>query len=102
MRRTCSERGYRTVQPPNNLEPNTPHQNYFHSKIYYDPAQPRSRAAAVALQQLMQPADVAKLPRRQWLVSLDPGSMLMVVLGSTFHGDIAQPVVTQAPKHERS
>jgi len=95
-----AERGYRTVQPPNNLEPNTPHQNYFHSKIYYDPAQPRSRAAAVALQQLMQPADVAKLPRRQWLVSLDPGSMLMVVLGSTFHGDIAQPVVTQAPKHE--
>ena len=95
-----AQRGYKAVQPPNNLEPNTPHQNFFHSKIYYDPAQPRSKAAAQALAQLMEPADVAKLPRRAWLLSLDPGSMLMVVLGSTFHGGIAQPVVTQAPKHE--
>jgi len=97
-----AQRGYRTVQPPNNLEPNVPqgHQNYFHTKIYYDPAQPRSKAAALALQQLVEPADVAKLPRTPWLLSLDPGSMLMVVLGTTFHGDVAQPVVTQAPKHE--
>jgi LCP family protein required for cell wall assembly len=94
------QRGYRTVPPPNNLEPNTPSQNYFHSKIYYDPAQPRAKAAATALQSLMQPADVVKLPRAPWLLSLDPGSMLMVVLGSTFHGDIAQPVVTQTPKHQ--
>ncbi len=97
-----SQRGYRTVEPPNNLDPNVPARlrNYFHSKIYYDPAQPRSKAAALALQQLMEPADVAKLPRTPWLLSLDPGSMLMVVLGTTFHGTIAQPVVTQAPKHE--
>ena len=33
-------------------------QNYFHTKIYYDPAQRRSKAAAAALQNLMQPADV--------------------------------------------
>jgi LCP family protein required for cell wall assembly len=95
-----AQRGYRTVPPPNNLEPNTPTQSYFHSKIYYDPAQVGSKAAATALQSLMQPADVAKLPRTSWLLSLDPGSMLIVVLGSTFHGDIAQPVVTQVPKHE--
>jgi LCP family protein required for cell wall assembly len=97
-----AQRGYRTVQPPNNLEPNVPQgkQNYFHTKIYYDPAQPRSQTAAVALQQLMEPADVAKLPRTPWLLSLDPGSMLMVILGTTFHGDIAQPVVAQAPKHQ--
>jgi LCP family protein required for cell wall assembly len=94
------QRGYKTVPPPNNLEPNTPGQNYFHSKIYYDAAQTGSRAAAVALQNLMQPADVQKLPRKPWLLSLDPGSMLMVVLGSTFHGEIAQPVVTQVPQHQ--
>ena len=94
------QQGYQTVPPPNNLEPNTPTQNYFHTKIYYDPSQPRSRAAAAALQQLVQPADVARLPRRTWLLSLDPGSMLMVVLGSTFHGTIAEPPVTEAPRHE--
>jgi LCP family protein required for cell wall assembly len=95
------QRGYKAVPPPNNLEPNTPAgtQNYFHSKIYYDAAQPRAKAAAVALQTLMQPADIAPLPRKAWLISLDPGSMLMVVLGSTFHGDIAVPQVSTPPKH---
>jgi LCP family protein required for cell wall assembly len=96
-----AQRGYRTAQPPNNLEPNTPTgtQNYFHTKIYYDPSQPKSRAAAVALQNLMQPADIAKLPRASWLLSLDPGSMLMVIVGSTFHGTIAQAPVSQTPVH---
>jgi hypothetical protein len=96
-----SQRGYKTVQPPNNLEPNTPTgtQNYFHTKIYYDPSQPRSHAAAVALQNLMQPADVAKLPRTSWLLNLDPGSMLMVIVGSTFHGTIAEAPVVQTPVH---
>jgi LCP family protein required for cell wall assembly len=96
------QHGYKTIPPPSNLEPNTPpgKQNYFHTRIYYDPAQPRSKAAAEALQALMQPADVAKLPRTAWLLSLDPGSMLMVILGSTFHGQIATPTVTAAPKHQ--
>lgn len=96
-----SQRGYKTVQPPNNLEPNTPTgtQNYFHTVIYYDASQPKSRAAAVALQNLMQPADVKKLPRTSWLLNLDPGSMLMVILGSTFHGTIAEAPVVQVPVH---
>jgi hypothetical protein len=43
---------------------------------------------------------VAKLPRRPKLLSLDPGSMLMVVLGTAFHGDI-QPLSQQTtPKHQ--
>ncbi|HEY2325996.1 MAG TPA: LCP family protein [Gaiellaceae bacterium] len=94
-----SQRGYRTVQPPNNLEPNTPTQNYFHTRIYYDASQPKSHAAAVALQNLMQPADIVKLPRTTWLLNLDPGSMLMVVVGSTFHGTIAEAPVVQTPVH---
>jgi hypothetical protein len=96
------QRGYKAVPPPNNLEPNIPQgmQSFFHSKIYYDPAQTGSKAAATALQNLMQPADVVKMPRTPWLLSLDPGSMLMVVLGTTFHGDVAQPTVTATPKHE--
>jgi LCP family protein required for cell wall assembly len=94
-----AQRGYKTVPPPSGLDPNTPQQNFFHSKIYYDPAQTGAKAAAQALQNLMQPADVQKLPRTPWLLSLDPGSMLMVVLGSTFHGDVAQPVIAATPKH---
>ncbi|MDX6475470.1 MAG: polyisoprenyl-teichoic acid--peptidoglycan teichoic acid transferase [Gaiellaceae bacterium] len=94
------QRGYRTLTPPNNVGADSPVQT-FHSKIYYDPAQKRSKAAAVALQNLMQPADVAKLPRAPKLRALDPGSMLMVVLGQTFHGTMAPLPVHNVPTHQQ-
>jgi LCP family protein required for cell wall assembly len=95
------QRGYRTLTPPNGLQADSPTQT-FHSKIYYDPAQKRSKAAAVALQNLMQPADVAKLPRTPGLIRRDPGSMLMVVLGNTFHGEIAPLPVRALPTHQQA
>jgi LCP family protein required for cell wall assembly len=91
------QRGYVTQVPPNGQEANAPQE--FHTKIYYDPAQKRARAAAVALQKLMQPADVARLPRNHTLIALDPGSMLLVVLGTAFSG-ISQPVTQNVPKHQ--
>jgi hypothetical protein len=92
------QRGYQTQLPPNGLEANGPSE--FHSKIYYDPAQAGSKLAAKALQNLMQPADVAKLPRTTELISHDPGSMLVVVLGQTFSGTIAAVQQQATPKHE--
>jgi len=67
---------------------------------YYDPAQKRSKQAAVALQNLMQPADIARLPRTPGLVELNPGAMLLVVLGTAFDGDIQQAPVQNVPKHQ--
>ncbi len=92
------QRGYRTLIPPNNLKADAP-SPVFHSKIYYDPAQKRSKAAATALQNLMQPAEVAKLPRTPGLLALDPGSMLVVVLGTAFHG-LAEAPQQVVPKHQ--
>ncbi|MDX6452184.1 MAG: polyisoprenyl-teichoic acid--peptidoglycan teichoic acid transferase [Gaiellaceae bacterium] len=94
-----AQRGYQTLTPPNNLEPNYPRQ--FHSKIYYDPLQKRSKAAAVALQNLMQPADIQKLPRTPRMLALDPGSMLMVVLGSAFDGSISPLPTRTVPTHQQ-
>jgi LCP family protein required for cell wall assembly len=94
-----AERGYQVLDPPNALEPNI-HPYVFHTKIYYDPAQKGSQLAAKALQSLMQPADVQKLPRRRALIRLDPGSMLMVVLGQTFHGAVAPLPQHVVPKHQ--
>jgi hypothetical protein len=94
------QRGYKTLTPPNNLEPN--YTATFHSKIYYDPAQKGSKAAAVALQNVMQPADVAKLPRTPGILALDPGSMLMVVLGQTFRGSISPLPTRDVPTHQRA
>jgi LCP family protein required for cell wall assembly len=95
-----AQRGYKTLTPPNGVQADTPLQNYFHSVIYYDPAQRRSKAAATALQNLMQPADVRKLPSRApKLLALDPGSMLLVALGSAFHGTIQPLPATNIPLH---
>jgi LCP family protein required for cell wall assembly len=94
-----AQRGYQTQLPPNQLSADAPKQE-FHTKIYYDPAQKKSKLAATALQNLMQPADVAKLPRNRALLARDPGSMLLVVLGETFHGTIAALPQKAVPKHE--
>ena len=92
-----TERGYQTQVPPNGLEANGP--SVFHSKIYYDPAQAGSQLAAKALQNLMQPADVEKLPRTPAILTRDPGSMLVVVLGQTFTGTIAPLQQSTTPTH---
>ena len=94
------QRGYKVVTPPNGLEPNAPRQDYFHTMIYYDKKQPRSKAAATALQAIMQPADVAPKPRSLRLRALDPGSMLLVVLGTAFHGSLGETTTKAPPKHQ--
>ncbi len=95
------QRGYKVLTPPNNLEPNAPRQDYFHTMIYYDKTQARSKEAATALQAMMQPADVAPLPAAaRRLHALDPGSMLMVVLGTAFHGSLGATTTKPAPKHQ--
>ena len=93
-----AQRGYRTVTPAQGLAANAP-QTVFHSRIYFDSALPRARAAATALQQLMQPAEVRQLPRRGRLRALDPGATLVVVLGQTFQG-IAPPAPVHVPVHQ--
>jgi LCP family protein required for cell wall assembly len=91
--------GYKTQTPPNNLAPNAPTQNYFHSVVFFDPAQKGSLLAAKALQNQMQPADVALLPKNRALRTLDPGSMLLIVLGSAFSGQISTAPTAPAQVH---
>ncbi len=80
-----AQRGYVTVLPAGNAEANAPSENYFDSQIYFDPSHPAARAAATALEALIAPAVIHPLPKSQSLRALDPGSMLLVVLGETFH-----------------
>jgi LCP family protein required for cell wall assembly len=94
------QRGYKMLIPPNNLHADAPRQDYFHSMIYYDKTQARSKAAATALQAMMQPADVAPLPKNLALRALDPGSMLLVVLGTAFHGSLGETTTKAPPKHQ--
>jgi len=95
-----AQRGYLTVLPPHGLEPNAPTSPYFHTQIYYDTRQSGAREAAVALQKLMQPADVRRLPRDPALRALDPGSMLVVVVGQTFHDTLLPAPVAAVPPRQ--
>ncbi len=93
--------GYKTILPPAGAQPNAPVQ-VFHTKLYYDPAQPQAKAAAAAMAKLVAPADVLPLPARARapkLRALDPGSQVVVVLGQTFHGTLAPAIVHTVPVH---
>jgi LCP family protein required for cell wall assembly len=95
-----AQRGYRIAVPPNGAQADAPTQSYFHSKVYYDPSKPRAKAAAEALQKLMQPADAEPLPADPALRALDPGVTALVVVGQTFHGKIAPAPVRPVVKHQ--
>ena len=91
------ERGYRTVEPPNGRSADAPTQS-FHSKVYYDAANPEAKAAALELQKLLPPADVEPKPKERPLRTLDPGAMLLVVVGQTFHGQLTPATQRTVPK----
>jgi LCP family protein required for cell wall assembly len=95
------QRGYLTVLPPGNASPNAPTQGYFHTRIFYDKRQAGSQAAANALSKLFVPSDVAPMPNDRKLRALDPGALLTVVVGETFHNQLATQARTPAaPKHQ--
>jgi len=96
-----AQRGYLTLLPPANVAPNAPRQDYFHSVIYFDPKQKRAKAAALALKKLVEPADVKPLLTRQRVLqSLNPGAMLLFVVGQTFHNQMATAPVVEAPTRQ--
>ena len=84
--------------PPGHAAANAPSDNYFDTQIYFDPSSSGARAAASALDALVAPAQLRPLPLSPSLRSLDPHSMLLVVVGETFHNQLdPQPRVAAAP-----
>jgi LCP family protein required for cell wall assembly len=87
-------RGYRIVYPPNGIPDNAPHKT-FRTQVYFDPSKARSKAAAHGIANLFGAADVGRLP--QELKPLSNGSMVVVVVGLTFHGSLAPAPVDHTP-----
>ncbi len=88
-----ARRGYEIVVPPSGQPANAPNFAYFHSTVYYDPSRPGAKAAATAVANLFGDADVAVLPATIPAY----GSMLVAVVGQTFHGTIAPAPVDETP-----
>jgi LCP family protein required for cell wall assembly len=95
--------GYRTVTPGDGRPQNAPTQSYFQTQVYFDPQQPKARAAAKALQKLFPRSVVGPIPPE--IASYEQASgnpLAIVVLGSSFDGDLraTAPPPDTTPKHE--
>ena len=94
------QKGYVTVLPPGNADPNAPTQGYFKTQVYYNLHQSGSKAAADKLAKLFVPSVVAPLPKDRKLRVLDPGAMNVVIVGQTYHNQLQeQPAPTPTIQH---
>ncbi len=94
-----ARKGYHTVLPPGNQPANAPTWDYFHSKVYSDPARPGTgKLAAQQVAKLVGSADIEPLPAR--ISGLANGALLVVIVGSTFHDQLAPILVPQTPKRQ--
>ncbi len=90
------QKGYATVLPASGQPANAPNWNYFHSKVYFDPARPgNGKIAAQQVARSVGSADVEPLPAN--LRKYSNGALLTVIVGSTFHGELTPVVIPTAP-----
>ncbi len=90
------QKGYRILLPPSNEPANAPTWDYFHSKVYFDPARAANgRSSATQIARLIGSADVAPMPRKIRLLS--NGALVVAVMGGTFHDQLTPVVIAQAP-----
>jgi LCP family protein required for cell wall assembly len=94
-----ARKGYTTLLPPSNQPANAPNWNYFHSKVYYDPKRPgNGKIAAEQVARLVGSADVEPMPAN--IAPLSNGALLVAVMGSTFHEQLAPIVIPQRPTRQ--
>ena len=95
-----SQRGYRTLLPPDNQPANAPVQTYFDTKIYFDRRRPRAKLAARELAKLFGGAPIGELPPRSRLRALSGGAMAVVVVGRTFTGTLTPGPIDRTPERK--
>ena len=93
-----AQRGYKIVLPPTGQTQNAPTFQYFRTTVYYDTAQPHSKAAAAKLANLFGDADIKRLPAE--FATLANGAMATLVVGQNFHGSIAPAPVDKTPTRQ--
>jgi LCP family protein required for cell wall assembly len=93
-----AQRGYKIVLPPTGQTQNAPNFQYFRTTVYYDSAQPHSKAAAAKLANLFGDTDIKRLPVE--FTTLANGAMATLVVGQNFHGSIAPAPVDKTPTRQ--
>ena len=93
-----AQRGYAMQVPPAGKSADAPSWDYFKTQVALDPKQPGAPAAAKKVAALFGTDDVVTLTPQ--LEALANGSMLVVVIGRTFHGSLAAAPVDRTPKRQ--
>ena len=93
------QRGYRTLPPPEGVIANAPPPHRFKTEIYFDPQQRGSRAAARAVRNLFGSA-VVRGPMTPEIAGFKNTGMLVVVVGTTFHNNLAPAPADRTPKRQ--
>ena len=94
-----SQRGYKALPPPPGVVANAPPPLRFKTQVYFDPTQRGSRAAARAVANLFGSAEVVgKMTPK--IAPFANTAMLVVVVGETFHGNLAPAPVDRTPKRQ--
>jgi LCP family protein required for cell wall assembly len=86
-----ADRNYLVELPPGGREANAPSMDYTKSRIYYDPVIHGAWPAAGALAKLIGGALLYPLQPESPLRSLAPSSMLVLVVGRNFAGQVRPP-----------
>ena len=94
-----SQRGYKTLMPPPGVEANAPPPRRFKTQVYFDPRQRGSQAAARSVRNLFGSADVVG-PMTPEIAPFANTAMLVIVVGQTFHGNLAPAPVDRTPKRQ--
>jgi LCP family protein required for cell wall assembly len=93
------QRGYRTLPPPEGVLANAPPPNRFKTEVYFDSQQRGSRAAARSVRNLFGSA-VVKGPMTPEIAGFANTAMLVVVVGTTFHNNLAPAPADRTPKRQ--
>ena len=91
-------RGYQIRVPPSGAPGNAPSWDYERTKVYFDPAQARSRAAARRLADVFGAADVERMPRV--ITRRSNAAMVVVTVGATFRGSLEGAEVDRTPPRQ--
>ena len=81
-----SQRGYKTVEPTGGATANYPGKRLWHTIVYYDPAQAKSKPAATKLLTFFGAGSVRKMV--PGVASLANGAMVVAALGQIFDGTL--------------
>jgi LCP family protein required for cell wall assembly len=96
-----SRKGYQWLVPANNAKADAPSWDYARSRVYYRAKRPGAREAAQRVASVLGSADVQKVPAGK-ISRLAGEAMLAVVVGKTFHGQLAPTPVDRTPKKRQA